>query len=433
MFAYSALSLMVFAIMTAAQGQPESRFDAQKAITTIRAAAASRDLKRLQEVADSVRSALPLSSRECLKVLSETCTALASVNFGVSGQSEMLQKLATATVRDGMGGPVEELAAVVRHVQIDFGRNKRATDIDEWERSRLTNLRLYLTVWQRLSSAIDRTFDFSKRPQKNLSPPGGNYSAGISPESIREPEIRKAYEAALEENRKRFISYNRELALRESEKSLIRSLELGTVRAYSIEPVSIEEVEREFKQFDVPPEVTASVVKQLEARALTLRDVRDKLKEKRDASPPKIQGEDAVARGKSLRDDPRLQVKISGTYQKPTIPDMLARLQAATGVTMVCDMGSDADKPAFMSLSMNQSFVWVVMERLAKSEIVQGHWETEGDGYRLVRTIVSGGTNTTVVILCWLLAGVALLGLIFAGNRYVKHRSPPSTGGAAKK
>src|SRR5262249_8978182 len=149
--------------------------------------------------------------------------------------------LATAGVRDAIDGPVEELASIVRHVQIDFERRKHLTTAADWERSRRANLRLYLAVLQRLSSSVERKFDFNQRLEINLTPPGGDYLPGISPKSIREPEIRKAYEKALEENRKKFATYDRQVALRDHEKSLLRSVELGTVGAYSIEPMNLEE------------------------------------------------------------------------------------------------------------------------------------------------------------------------------------------------
>jgi prepilin-type N-terminal cleavage/methylation domain-containing protein len=122
-----------------------------------------------------------------------------------------------------------------------------------------------------------------------------------------------------------------------------------------------------------------------------------------------------------LQDDPRLHAKLSGTFSKPTVPELLASLEQATGVPMTCDMGNDADKPAFMSMSLNKSYAWAVMHRLEKSEIVNGRWEKTESGYRLVRT-VTPGTSRVQIILLWVVGGAVVLSCLFAGAWYYRRR-----------
>ncbi|HYT87364.1 MAG TPA: hypothetical protein VEL76_01465 [Gemmataceae bacterium] len=131
----------------------------------------------------------------------------------------------------------------------------------------------------------------------------------------------------------------------------------------------------------------------------------------------------APRRPDDLRTDPRLQVKLSGNFKKPTVPAVLALVQNASGVSLSCDMGDDAEKPAFMSLSLNKSPAWVVMERLAKSEIVAGRWEPTETGYRLVRTVGPPPTNPVFVVVLWLGAGIAGLSCLLLARWYFRHRA----------
>jgi hypothetical protein len=88
----------------------------------------------------------------------------------------------------------------------------------------------------------------------------------------------------------------------------------------------------------------------------------------------------------NLQADPRLQVKMSLALRAPTVDDVIRELRAATHVELTRADDVQHDAPALGSLSTRGLAAWEVMEILAKSKRVEGRWEVDGAGYRLVST-----------------------------------------------
>ena len=84
-------------------------------------------------------------------------------------------------------------------------------------------LRLQLKVLLALARARDPRYDPSSPidwPAAELVPPGTNgmkYPSGVDPKAIKEPDVRKAYEEAIAENKRRSAKLKRELALSRGE------------------------------------------------------------------------------------------------------------------------------------------------------------------------------------------------------------------------
>jgi hypothetical protein len=87
-----------------------------------------------------------------------------------------------------------------------------------------------------------------------------------------------------------------------------------------------------------------------------------------------------------LRDDPRLRVKISADLPGPTAPDIVRRLQEATGVPLECGEGVSRRRPAYGGVHWQNCPAWNLMVELTATEAVAGRWEKDGDGYRLTGT-----------------------------------------------
>jgi len=64
-----------------------------------------------------------------------------------------------------------------------------------------------------LKSKIDPNFDPDDVPATNIAPEGP-YRSGVAPEAIKEPEIRRKYEAAIRENKEKAERYNLQHQLR---------------------------------------------------------------------------------------------------------------------------------------------------------------------------------------------------------------------------
>ena len=86
-----------------------------------------------------------------------------------------------------------------------------------------------------------------------------------------------------------------------------------------------------------------------------------------------------------LRNVPALQVKVTGDFKRPKVGEVLEKLRASTGLDLTLDNDINQKYPALGSLSCRNTPAWVVMEELAKSKRIEGRWEKDGSGYRLVR------------------------------------------------
>ncbi|MCI0682279.1 MAG: hypothetical protein L0Y71_09260, partial [Gemmataceae bacterium] len=80
-----------------------------------------------------------------------------------------------------------------------------------------------------------------------------------------------------------------------------------------------------------------------------------------------------------------LRAKVKANFASPLAEEVLDVLRKATGVTLT--RADDIQNKYYVagSYSFNGNPAWQVMEMLAASKYVQGKWETDGDGYRLVR------------------------------------------------
>jgi hypothetical protein len=68
----------------------------------------------------------------------------------------------------------------------------------------------------------------------------------------------------------------------------------------------------------------------------------------------------------------------------PHVDDVLRELRNVTGVSLSRADDVQNQYSAFGSLSLRNVPAWQVMDNLAASKRVEGRWETDGSGYRLV-------------------------------------------------
>ncbi len=83
--------------------------------------------------------------------------------------------------------------------------------------------------------------------------------------------------------------------------------------------------------------------------------------------------------------DLRLRKPISWQMSAPMVEDVLAMLTEKTGVALSRDPDIQNDYPATGSTFMLGVPAWMAMEDLAKFPQIEGRWEKDGTGYRLVR------------------------------------------------
>lgn len=100
-------------------------------------------------------------------------------------------------------------------------------------------------------------------------------------------------------------------------------------------------------------------------------------------NPPAV-AKTAKPSGKaSMRIDPALQVKLTVDFKAPKAQDIVDRLRAETKMDLTLADNIDRERPALGSLSCRNVPAFIIMDELAKSPIIQGKWERNGEGYRL--------------------------------------------------
>ncbi len=342
----------------------------------------SRDFAALENLFGDVFSK-KRKPNDHFELVKEFCAVLNSVNFKNNRQAEILQRLAVKTVVDFDNQlPVSLRVQLVRHIQLDHEYRREKLRGAEWATVRRDHLVLWLKAFEQLDKGIDRRFDFEDRPYKNLAPPGNNYPSGVSPESIKEPEIREQYVKLLKANAEKNERYMIQGELRSLEKAYLRELELNVVRAYSFEPISVEEIREKFDAFAVPKELTARVIKQLEARLLAKIDRDAKLAKALEASKAKAP-ESVPFRENPLSTDRRLRVSITVNMTKPKVEEILTLLSSKTGLPITVSSNIPKDRLAFWSVSFHNVPAYVVMEELNKAVVDKGHWLKQENGYQL--------------------------------------------------
>lgn len=142
------------------------------------------------------------------------------------------------------------------------------------------------------------------------------------------------------------------------------------------------------------------------------------------AGPSKSSGES----GADLRADARLYRPLTVSLSEPTVEDVLEQLREATGVSLSIDSENVETKdPAFFNVRLHNMPAWAVMQRLARSKVVQGRWVEDGEGYQLVGTVQprpaatpSGGLG----VVGWTLLALGAVVALLSGWLIVRMRLP---------
>jgi phenylpyruvate tautomerase PptA (4-oxalocrotonate tautomerase family) len=161
---------------------------------------------------------------------------------------------------------------------------------------------------------------------------------------------------------------------------LAKSAKHYIVEAYCKPPFATEELDAILQRYGVDKSTREGIV------AETRRGVAARIE--RDAQLAKLSPKAGfldTTPTTGLGADPRLRAKVKANFAAPLAEEVLDVLRKATGVTLT--RADDIQNKHYVagSYSFNDNPAWQVMEMLAASKYVQGKWEADGDGYRLVR------------------------------------------------
>lgn len=122
----------------------------------------------------------------------------------------------------------------------------------------------WLSFYKSMADVVDENFDFNNMPFSNIAPNGGPYPAGIAPENIQEPEIRKDYEERLAKNAKYALEYRLQRKLKKI--TSLSSVEINAfiIKSYHQAPRADIELVQLLEQYKYPEEENVKVFKSLD-------------------------------------------------------------------------------------------------------------------------------------------------------------------------
>ncbi len=232
---------LTFCLQAAALGSPGpedlSPLDIRAAVD---AAALQRDLPAAERLAKETmreRSGDPLFGELMLALIE----GLRSSEFDGHEEYALSYRLVRETLRAGKPLQVETQVKLVLYLNAD--RTTPGTRSGQpWIEQRRGDSRLWVEAWKRLDSAIEPDWDAEDLPSLKVAPPGGG-PAGVAPESVKDPEQRAQYEAAIEANRRKAQRYRTQLKLRRLKDRFLPQVEKQLIAVYSQLPHDLEELE----------------------------------------------------------------------------------------------------------------------------------------------------------------------------------------------
>lgn len=120
---------------------------------------------------------------------------------------------------------------------------------EDWAAQRKTNAEFWLRTWQRLDSELDKDFDFDVFPSNPLPPAATGLPSGAPLEAVKDPKLRKVYEAAIADSERRSMIYNYQLKLRRIMERFPKDAESWLIDAYSKPPKDLGDLKRILRKY----------------------------------------------------------------------------------------------------------------------------------------------------------------------------------------
>ena len=360
----------------------------------IKALRLKKDGKGLEDLIGEIEAAwADKKDRGYFRTVDDLCAALVATNSFHPGNGDRARKLAVGVLDSGMEIPLSVEMSLVKRLFFDeqyFRQQKFGSQ--EWEIDRLALLRRWLLVWRHLDVARAKIPKVIGEPLISVWPqtsPGQKTYPNMPPEEIKDPVIRKEYEEA--------IAKNNEIDRLLYEKREIERLEQGFLQAaprtikelYHRPPFNSQELENNLDEFQIDPKFKKLIIDDVRKENNEYIRFDDKIKAMQGVS---VQKGPLPSGSAVYHSDPRLRLLIFFSKASPKVDDYLATLRDGTGVALGRAENIQNVYPVRGSAAFNGIPAWQIMDLLASYKQVEGRWEKEGDGYRLV----SNGKKTEI-------------------------------------
>jgi len=135
-------------------------------------------------------------------------------------------------------------------------------DANEWASMRKSQAELWIRTILMIEAKSDKNFNFDDVLQINIAPPGP-YPSGISPASIKEPELREQYEQAQATNKRKAEKYLFQHKLKEMKSDLFTEAEKSLADLYAASPEKIEELKNLLQSYGIDKQFESKISNRL--------------------------------------------------------------------------------------------------------------------------------------------------------------------------
>lgn len=152
------------------------------------------------------------------------------LSLGIHANFDGIKKLIDR--RDSVVPPKGKME--IQELELAWKRISSQPDHDADSKKRKLNL--YLELIAQINEVADPSFIDWKLPMLNVSVPGHPfYNSGMAPESIKDPDVRKRYEDAIEENIKYTKLFNKEAEVHALLNNVNRSFNDFIIESFPLE------------------------------------------------------------------------------------------------------------------------------------------------------------------------------------------------------
>jgi len=190
----------------------------------------------------------------------EICRPITSGRFNTDERFDIARKYALLALSDPNKIALETDLELAGHVKTPMFGPHAPKDLELTDQ-RKKDVEVRLHAWKRLIDAIDPNWD----PNEVLWSPNAvavsmGFPGAIEPESINDPILRAAYEAAMERNKQKIERHTKQYRLRDWLNRFPKRAEEYIIRAYSKPPFDLEELKQYLEKYAVDPKTRARIL-----------------------------------------------------------------------------------------------------------------------------------------------------------------------------
>ena len=274
---------------TEAEGLDKIRKEYFQDLSRVRELRREKNLEGLDKLACELEKKWFAKNKENYGyMLLEICGAFGSSGFKTDIKYDLGRKYAmlalekSAKLKEKNQIPIEVEFSLLGHLQSIF-KLKEAAKSKDWPNKRNAMAKLYFHAWHRLEKTIDKNWDPNDASLVPPRPPAGvdRGWSGMSPQAIKDPNLRTEYEEALEEHRHKKILHSKQRCLRELKKWDLPYLQKDLLRLYSgplfdSKKLEIVALQEDLEKLIEDKEVRTTILNGLQKKLLEISEPKPK-------------------------------------------------------------------------------------------------------------------------------------------------------------